>query len=98
MTPTITVGLQAEPPLGSLWPLKSSLLPQITFTAWRSPQRWVEAASRSEEHTSELPSLMRISYAGFCLKKQKTRSTHEPPKHTDLNTITYPGYNIVTTK
>src|SRR3546814_881008 len=31
----------------------------------------VEAA-RSEEHTSELQSLMRISYAGFCLKKNKT--------------------------
>src|SRR3546814_3645270 len=28
---------------------------------------------RSEEHTSELQSLMRISYAGFCLKKQKKR-------------------------
>src|SRR3546814_5673283 len=28
--------------------------------------------SRSEEHTSELQSLMRISYAVFCLKKQKT--------------------------
>src|SRR3546814_10616692 len=28
-------------------------------------------AARSEEHTSELQSLMRISYAGFCLKKQK---------------------------
>src|SRR3546814_6490303 len=27
-------------------------------------------AERSEEHTSELPSLMRISYAVFCLKKQ----------------------------
>src|SRR3546814_7801728 len=27
-------------------------------------------ASRSEEHTSELQSLMRISYAGFCLKKK----------------------------
>src|SRR3546814_6436306 len=27
---------------------------------------------RSEEHTSELPSLMRISYAVFCLKKQKS--------------------------
>src|SRR3546814_5976395 len=26
---------------------------------------------RSEEHTSELPSLMRISYAAFCLKKKK---------------------------
>src|SRR3546814_1553592 len=31
--------------------------------------------SRSEEHTSELKSLMRISYAVFCLKKKKIRST-----------------------
>src|SRR3546814_6888493 len=31
------------------------------------------ARSRSEEHTSELQSLMRISYAVFCLKKQKTQ-------------------------
>src|SRR3546814_9945103 len=30
---------------------------------------------RSEEHTSELQSLMRISYAGFCLKK-KNKKTH----------------------
>src|SRR3546814_2066086 len=29
---------------------------------------------RSEEHTSELQSLMRISYAGFCLKKKKTNN------------------------
>src|SRR3546814_5581025 len=28
--------------------------------------------ARSEEHTSELQSLMRISYAGFCLKKKQT--------------------------
>src|SRR3546814_2518167 len=32
---------------------------------------------RSEEHTSELQSLMRISYAVFCLKKKKTRNTQE---------------------
>src|SRR3546814_4625103 len=32
--------------------------------------------TRSEEHTSELQSLMRISYAVFCLKK-KNRHTHE---------------------
>src|SRR3546814_7648992 len=32
----------------------------------------VGRVSRSEEHTSELQSLMRISYAVFCLKKQKT--------------------------
>src|SRR3546814_4350676 len=30
--------------------------------------------SRSEEHTSELQSLMRISYAVFCLKKKKTNN------------------------
>src|SRR3546814_9056798 len=30
-----------------------------------------EVGRRSEEHTSELPSLMRISYAVFCLQKQK---------------------------
>src|SRR3546814_4162800 len=31
---------------------------------------------RSEEHTSELQSLMRISYAVFCLKKKKKHNTH----------------------
>src|SRR3546814_4409765 len=31
---------------------------------------------RSEEHTSELQSLMRISYAVFCLKKKTTKSNH----------------------
>src|SRR3546814_9153379 len=38
---------------------------------------------RSEEHTSELQSLMRISYAVFCLKKKKqntpTNKQHKPP-------------------
>src|SRR3546814_6820400 len=33
-------------------------------------------ALRSEEHTSELQSLMRISYAVFCLKKKKIRKTN----------------------
>src|SRR3546814_10490844 len=32
---------------------------------------------RSEEHTSELQSLMRISYAVFCLKKKKTQNTNK---------------------
>src|SRR3546814_9816788 len=32
--------------------------------------------ARSEEHTSELQSLMRISYAVFCLKKKKNMSSH----------------------
>src|SRR3546814_8500783 len=34
-------------------------------------------APRSEEHTSELQSLMRISYAVFCLKKKNKTSTEE---------------------
>src|SRR3546814_7444251 len=34
----------------------------------------ISGATRSEEHTSELQSLMRISYAVFCLKKKKQRS------------------------
>src|SRR3546814_7844872 len=38
----------------------------------RQPLR-VQGAGRSEEHTSELQSLMRNSYADFCLKKKKTR-------------------------
>src|SRR3546814_2874006 len=33
--------------------------------------------SRSEEHTSELQSLMRISYAVFCLKKKNTITNHK---------------------
>src|SRR3546814_3907142 len=35
------------------------------------------AKERSEEHTSELQSLMRISYAVFCLKKKKNRKIHK---------------------
>src|SRR3546814_6766412 len=34
------------------------------------------AGERSEEHTSELQSLMRISYAVFCLKKKKQKAIH----------------------
>src|SRR3546814_9125012 len=36
-----------------------------------------QAEGRSEEHTSELQSLMRISYAVFCLKKKKQNSQHK---------------------
>src|SRR3546814_3265362 len=44
------------------------------------------ALSRSEEHTSELQSLMRISYAVFCLKNKKTQKniqTHTLSFNTD---------------
>src|SRR3546814_5566877 len=43
---------------------------------------WLPILTRSEEHTSELQSLMRISYAVFCLKKKKkkTNITQEIPQ------------------
>src|SRR3546814_6343432 len=41
-------------------------------------QPCIIAITRSEEHTSELQSLMRISYAVFCLKKKKKTRIHKP--------------------
>src|SRR3546814_8500945 len=38
--------------------------------------RWITGRIRSEEHTSELQSLMRISYAVFCLKKKKKDTSY----------------------
>src|SRR3546814_9438282 len=63
--------------------------PALTFTVTRTSRTGdappgaicpLEVGTRSEEHTSELQSLMRISYAVFCLKKKNTTltSTHTP--------------------
>src|SRR3546814_3326408 len=51
--------------------------------------RFQGCGSRSEEHTSELQSLMRISYAVFCLKKKKTQKQKESTteKQTVYNNI-----------
>src|SRR3546814_9800817 len=50
--------------------------PTATFShSSTSACRHTRTPSRSEEHTSELQSLMRISYAVFCLKKKKKHQT-----------------------
>src|SRR3546814_6010806 len=64
--------LQAQPQ-GKAFPSRAFHVGSIRF---QSAARWLP---RSEEHTSELQSLMRISYAVFCLKQKK--------KHN--NTTTY---------
>src|SRR3546814_1518580 len=46
------------------------------------------STTRSEEHTSELQSLMRISYAVFCLKKKKTQKTTNSQSNNPSNTNT----------
>src|SRR3546814_3395002 len=76
----------ARAPPAAPAPAPSHCLPRARTPAAGTPAR--PAPPRSEEHTSELRSLMRISYAVFCLKKKKhethittlhhtyTRSTH----------------------
>src|SRR3546814_6052902 len=43
----------------------------VEFVWLSAPEAFDGSGARSEEHTSELQSLMRISYAVFCLKKKK---------------------------
>src|SRR3546814_8856081 len=54
-------------------PLTGSAVVDMLITDLAVFSRPDRAAGRSEEHTSELQSLMRISYAVFCLKKKKKR-------------------------
>src|SRR3546814_8063216 len=75
MATEIIRGLSDSPALGLI---------EVDEGQWYDPQTNFtkllpfEVASRSEEHTSELQSLMRISYAVFCLKTQKTQySMHD---------------------
>src|SRR3546814_8827887 len=67
------------------WPMRPQFWAQSTWCLEN-----VTANGRSEEHTSELQSLMRISYAVFCLKKKKqqstnTESTTETKTHKNAN-------------
>src|SRR3546814_1418339 len=50
---------------------------RVIFSVARFPPRDLFLVFRSEEHTSELQSLMRISYAVFCLKKKTTKNNQQ---------------------
>src|SRR3546814_8500700 len=59
----------------------------------QTPQKYgVRGLSRSEEHTSELQSLMRISYAVFCLKNKKK---YEKPNNSTIS-LQHRAKNIYT--
>src|SRR3546814_1658017 len=49
------------------------------------PEHWRRDERRSEEHTSELQSLMRISYAVFCLKKKRHNKQNKVANRTHMN-------------
>src|SRR3546814_8992968 len=69
---------KAESPCFHTIATPASVAPARPGTA-RLPYRslWTAPLSRSEEHTSELQSLMRISYAVFCLKKKKNTTLQQ---------------------
>src|SRR3546814_7555374 len=70
--------------------------PSSTTRSTVLSSRSIRSTSRSEEHTSELQSLMRISYAVFCLKKNKINQTQNLTHqlHTYTNTHATPPTKI----
>src|SRR3546814_10127214 len=87
----------------TLFPYTTLFRSQPHLTASKPPAShssatWSSASwhwSRSEEHTSELQSLMRISYAVFCLKKKKHIQRHTPIPMSLSNTTIPPPIQSV---
>src|SRR3546814_6992987 len=68
---------------------RQPVLGSVLFT--RRPTAFrVHVGGRSEEHTSELQSLMRISYAVFCLKKKKDTEQVTKIEQAEIQKITKP--------
>src|SRR3546814_7501415 len=65
---------------------RGRLVSALARDAAAGAERTSEMA-RSEEHTSELPSPMRISYAVFCLKNKRHRQHHHARTHAITSTI-----------
>src|SRR3546814_7801889 len=61
---------------GSAGLSEASVATRLQAQLKKPSRRNTARAFRSEEHTSELQSLMRISYAVFCLKKKKRKNEH----------------------
>src|SRR3546814_1634674 len=75
---SMAVSLEAREPLLDHRLLEFAATLPVSMRLRRGQGKWLmkKAMERSEEHTSELQSLMRISYAVFCLKKKiKTLQT-----------------------
>src|SRR3546814_10786057 len=62
-------------------PFRSEDTPSGASEQTRRNKKWT---TRSEEHTSELQSLMRISYAVFCLKKKNTNTNKTTTKEVQI--------------
>src|SRR3546814_1518056 len=72
----IANSIKAGLPLAALERLSKAIAPDDANFPYRFvPRATLTRRKRSEEHTSELQSLMRISYAVFCLKKKNNKQT-----------------------
>src|SRR3546814_1569366 len=80
--PLPSVSAAPSPPARQPCPAWLSRPLPLQASARRPPTR-----DRSEEHTSELQSLMRISYAVFCLKKKTKNKTHTKPQSQMTQTV-----------
>src|SRR3546814_8852816 len=74
-TPENWISLGATMPRARARELRASRMCGVPTTETPAPS--TTRTPRSEEHTSELQSLMRISYAVFCLKQKKKQNTKE---------------------
>src|SRR3546814_2863011 len=74
--PLMPSSIQRLPSASVTWKLPSITV-EVMARKPRGLRPLVGAMKRSEEHTSELQSLMRISYAVFCLKKKKISSPED---------------------
>src|SRR3546814_5467571 len=70
-------GRQSRRGPGGRWRVRADVQGRRPAEAAGTGAGGVRRLERSEEHTSELQSLMRISYAVFCLKKKKTTNSEE---------------------
>src|SRR3546814_9750683 len=81
---SMRVSPQLRPVMKQTWEVHlAGSSTSVLAPPWRPTFRWPPRCGpaarrlRSEEHTSELQSLMRISYAVFCLKKKKNIKTEQ---------------------
>src|SRR3546814_1446389 len=89
LTDLLSRALVAEPPVDSS---AGGFIAQ-GYDAALDELRSTAGDGRSEEHTSELQSLMRISYAVFCLKNKK-KHIHIGQAHHDTHTVTTHHVNL----
>src|SRR3546814_6549949 len=80
---SVRPGSPAPRPAHFRWHNRAQYRSRRRRSRWRPATHSARRKERSEEHTSELQSLMRISYAVFCLKK---KNTNRQPNTTQITT------------